>query len=507
MALACLIATHGVFADEWKEKCYPRYRAAGAEPGTGFTCQLRAAQADGGLDGYLCPGDTALIDQYCAGDCEVDPLQPITDPDAQRFENGDNVREDRLSDSMKDKLKCLREKVAEKGGSLTVNSAWRPQAYQDHLRELADKHPALIRLAILEQVKECQPEPYYRAVHPDYVRHGLNRNVAKNSNHTTGEAFDASWSGVNIDELAGECGLHRPLPAPKADGGDPPHFTHKPGESEMGRFTAIPLLAAASIAQAAPKSLYTPEQLGLTIIADGIHVVKGDGTKVAKYTYTVSNISGELVRAVTVGRQFDAVGKADFLLDDTTFSMSTKMVDSPAGWSGQIEQIEETTQKVVGWSPVSETDPDFGIKIGDSVTFSLRTHRAFPELLKTRMLIPFKGFKYYETPVVQLKPLDTVAPTLTTKLKTAPAKDRPGYLKVMANQAGADAHDPNPEILLDKIESNQVLDVKDVDAKVGTETNTFFVKQAPGRTYTVTYKALDASGNFALTTNVISASQ
>jgi hypothetical protein len=507
MAFACLLAAQGALAESAQEKCFPRYREAGAVPGTGFDCEFYASQADGGMGGFMCPGSPELIAEFCGGACEVEPLQPITDPDAKRFEAGDTIREDGLSDSMKDKLKCLRDKVAEKGGTLTVNSAWRPQAYQDHLRELSDKHPALIKLAILEQVAECLPAPYYGAVHPDYVKHGLNRNVAKVSNHTSGDAFDASWSGVNnIDKLAGDCGLHRPLPAPKADGGDPIHFTHKPGENEMGRFTALPLLAAASIAQAAPESLYTPEQLGLTIVADGVHVVKTDGTKIAKYTYTVSNVSGEVVRAITIGRQFDTVGKADFLLNDTAFTMNTKMVDSPAGWLGQIEQVEETTQKAVGWSPVSATDGNFGIRVGDSVTFSVRTHKAFPDLLKTSMLIPFKGFKYYETPVVQLKPLDTIAPSLSTVLKTAPAKDRPGFLKVTATQNGSDAHDPHPEILLDKIESNQQLGEKDVDAKLGTEANTFFVKQAPGRTYTVTYKALDASGNSALASNTIPAS-
>lgn len=276
----------------------------------------------------------------------------------------------------------------------------------------------------------------------------------------------------------------------------------------MGRFTALSALAAAaSVAQATPAQLYTPEQLGLTIVADGVHILKNDGTKEAKYTYTVTNVNGQLIRAITVGRQFDAVGTADFLLNDTAFSMNTKMVDSPAGWLGQIERVEETTQKVVGWTPANETDGSFGIAAGQSVTFSLRTHRAFPDLLNTRMLIPFKGFKYYETPVVQLKPLDTVAPTLSTVLKTAPAKDRPGYLKVTATQNGSDTHDAHPEILLDRIDSNQQLDAKDVDAKIGTEANVFFVKQAPGRTYTVTYKALDASGNSALTTNTVTASQ
>jgi hypothetical protein len=508
MAIACMLFAQDALAQTAEEKCFPRYRKAGAVPGTGMECEFYASLADGGADGFICPGSPELIAEFCGGACEVAPLQPITDPDAQRFENGDTVREDGLSDSMKDKLKCLRDKVAAKGGSLIVNSAWRPQAYQDHLKELSDKHPALIRLAILEQVAECLPAPYYQAVHPEYLRHGLNRNVAKVSNHTSGDAFDASWSGVaNIDKPAGECGSYRPLPAPKADGGDPIHFTHKPGENEMGRFAAIPILAAASIAQAAPQSLYTAEQLGLNIVADGVHMIKADGTKVARYTYTVSNTNGEVVRAVTVGRQFDSVGNADFLLNDATFAMNTKMVNSPAGWSGRIEQIEETTQKAVGWSPANETDADFGIKPGDAVTFSLDTHRSFPDLLKTRMLIPFKGFKYYETPAVQLTPLDVVAPTLSTSLKTTPAKNRPGFLKVTAIQNGSDTHDPYPEILLDKIESNQALGEKDVDAEIGTEANTFYVKQSPGRTYKITYKALDASGNFALTINTITASE
>jgi hypothetical protein len=137
------------------------------------------------------------------------------------MENGDKIREDKLSESTSGKLKCLRDKVAEKGGTLTVTSAWRSQSYQDHLVELVTKHPKLIRLAWLENVEECRPAPYYGAVHPEHVKHQLGHQAAVISKHTDGEAFDANSSGVKLDKLAGECGLYRPLPKPFNQGAIP----------------------------------------------------------------------------------------------------------------------------------------------------------------------------------------------------------------------------------------------------------------------------------------------
>jgi hypothetical protein len=484
--------------------CFPVYRRGKARPGAP-DCEAKAATAPVDLGNYTCTADTELIKRYCKGECEVAPLQPVTDPDAVPFENGlTPVREDKLTPEMAANLRCLREKVAAKGGALSVTSAWRPQSYQDHLRELVVKHPKLIELAILQGVEECVPAPYYGAVHPDHVRHGLNRNAARTSPHTTGNAFDANWSnGIDIDALAGECGLFRPMPQPKSDGGDPIHFEPKPKQN-MKTLTAASLALTTSITHAA--AIYTPEKLGLKIVADGVHERLDDGTKVARYTFTIENVSAPLVRGFTIGR--DSISDTSQpLLNDKAFAINSDWIESPVGWAGEVGQLEGTTKKMVEWLPANHLDFEIGLQPGQALSFSLRTHQAFSDLLKTRMLLGLKTFKYLEPPVVELKPLDQVAPTIATNLYLEPTPDRPGWLKVTASHGVYDNHDPYPEIILAEIDANQAISEKDVDAAVGTEANVFYVKQVNGRTYTVRYKALDASGNAGVSKNTFEASK
>lgn len=504
LACCALLSALPTLADDGAEMCFPVYRRGKARPGAP-DCEAKAATAPVDLGNYTCTADTELIKRYCKGECEVAPLQPVTDPDAVPFENGlAPVREDKLTPEMAANLRCLREKVAAKGGALSVTSAWRPQSYQDHLRELVVKHPKLIELAILQGVEECVPAPYYGAVHPDHVRHGPNRNAARTSPHTTGNAFDANWSnGIDIDALAGECGLFRPMPQPKSDGGDPIHFEPKPKQN-MKTLTAASLALTTSITHAA--AIYTPEKLGLKIVADGVHERLDDGTKVARYTFTIENVSAPLVRGFTIGR--DSISDTSQpLLNDKAFAINSDWIESPVGWAGEVGQLEGTTKKMVEWLPANHLDFEIGLQPGQALSFSLRTHQAFSDLLKTRMLLGLKTFKYLEPPVVELKPLDQVAPTIATNLYLEPAPDRPGWLKVTASHGVYDNHDPYPEIILAEIDANQAISEKDVDAAVGTEANVFYVKQVNGRTYTVRYKALDASGNAGVSKNTFEASK
>jgi hypothetical protein len=157
----------------------------------------------------------------CPVPCPVEPLKPITDPDALRFENGDNVRTDRLSANIQRNLQCLRNAIAleRPAGSITVTSAWRPQAYQDHLREIVDKI-SQINTEGNKKIPAC--DPIRSDLLLEKARHGLGTIVGRTSNHTAGNAFDASWSGIRaarLDALATQCGLTRPFPTD-----DPVHF-------------------------------------------------------------------------------------------------------------------------------------------------------------------------------------------------------------------------------------------------------------------------------------------
>ena len=100
----------------------------------------------------------------------------------------------------------------------SLSSAYRSQAYQDHLREVWDSY----------QVVKDWPDDRCAAVQAnvedEWKLHNLAYRPAQSSRHSTGRAFDANWGtlneGVTIDELAAGCGLSRPVP------GDPTHFEH-----------------------------------------------------------------------------------------------------------------------------------------------------------------------------------------------------------------------------------------------------------------------------------------
>jgi hypothetical protein len=162
----------------------------------------------------------APINGDCPVPCPVEPLRPITDPDALRFENGDTVREDRLSSATQAKIQCLRSALSRErpAGSITITSAWRPQPYQDHLKDIVDK---LAQLNTHPSKSNPNCAPIKATLMAEKARHGLGTLVGRTSNHTSGNAFDANWSVTNakIDTLAAPCGLTRPFPAI-----DPVHF-------------------------------------------------------------------------------------------------------------------------------------------------------------------------------------------------------------------------------------------------------------------------------------------
>jgi D-alanyl-D-alanine dipeptidase len=116
-------------------------------------------------------------------------------------------------------LSCLQTSVQENGGSLFVTSAYRPDTYQAHLREVWDRHQQI------DQIVGAACASVRTSIQDEWNRHGLTYQPAIISNHSSGTAFDASWSfsaplpqGVTIDTLAQACGLSRCVP------GDTVHF-------------------------------------------------------------------------------------------------------------------------------------------------------------------------------------------------------------------------------------------------------------------------------------------
>jgi len=121
-----------------------------------------------------------------------------------------------MTQGTRNALTCLQNAVGAAGGSLSVTSAYRPQSYQDHIRDVWDKWQAI------KDRNDAACAQTKAQVQTEWNRHGLTFQPAAVSNHTSGRAFDANWSPgtLNIDQLANGCSLSRSVP------GDDVHFEY-----------------------------------------------------------------------------------------------------------------------------------------------------------------------------------------------------------------------------------------------------------------------------------------
>ncbi len=152
------------------------------------------------------------VDRCQNGQCQHTPVPPIAphDPDPYPLDT------DNLNQATSDGLDCLRRAVTGAGGTFTVTSGYRPPSYQDHFREIAMKRD------LLRGWSEAECADSIASVNREVARHGNIMIPARNSQHTVGNAFDAAFTlpaGQDIDQLAEDCGLTRPVPVR-----DPVHF-------------------------------------------------------------------------------------------------------------------------------------------------------------------------------------------------------------------------------------------------------------------------------------------
>lgn len=156
--------------------------------------------------------------------CQIPPLQPITDPTALLFENGQTIDTDDLTSNMKTALDCFKNSVTNSGGNFILSSAYRPPAYQVHLQEVWDKWQKLKdRLE-----PECQDTK--SEVEKEFLKHHLVstiRPAGPNGHHCKGIAIDVGIRNANLPlntviGLAAGCNLFRPFPQK-----DPVHFEYR----------------------------------------------------------------------------------------------------------------------------------------------------------------------------------------------------------------------------------------------------------------------------------------
>lgn len=161
--------------------------------------------------------DAQQAAQACAP-CNVGPISPMTDPEALAMEGGQSVNMDGLTPEMLVSVECFIEQLSGGGGSISITSAYRPPAYQAHLREVWEKREALKD----NTEQACAQRKQQVLAH--FAQHGLlpSQKPALTSKHTQGLAIDANVvvpAGVNRDQLALGCSLFRPVKVK-----DPVHY-------------------------------------------------------------------------------------------------------------------------------------------------------------------------------------------------------------------------------------------------------------------------------------------
>jgi len=152
--------------------------------------------------------------------CKVAPLPAIQDLDAQEFENATGLNgaidTTGLKPPMARALDRFRQLVTSLGGTFDLKSAYRPEAYQEHLQQVWFKWMEMRN----NHDSGCQM--LRAAVEEEFTRHHLieTQKPVTSSDHTRGLAFDAvvvlpknvhmKRRRVTLDKLSLLAGLKRP---------------------------------------------------------------------------------------------------------------------------------------------------------------------------------------------------------------------------------------------------------------------------------------------------------
>jgi hypothetical protein len=176
------------------------------------------------------PPVLGLVQEFSS--CEVQPLSEIQDEQALSFENSAGtfavVDVDGLTAQAQVALAQFQRLVSSAGGTVSITSAYRPAAYQEHLQSVWDKWMVELRDNTDARCQELRAE-----VGGEFRKHALleSQRPATTSDHTRGLSFDANVhlpviklkkgkrKIAGVDFLALQAGLRRPHIAQ-----DPVHF-------------------------------------------------------------------------------------------------------------------------------------------------------------------------------------------------------------------------------------------------------------------------------------------
>lgn len=269
----------------------------------------------------------------------------------------------------------------------------------------------------------------------------------------------------------------------------------------LGACLIVPILFVGQPAKAADEPI--------RILAHATHL---DGSLVYHYEIINSANSGIDVTLIHIGERSistdypttyfyepapqtpDDIG--GFLLGIIPYTLVENLT-APAGW--YVDTLGDTGEWELDDPLAIAAGPKPVLAPGQSGTVSVRLSRPVDSMIDTYFASRADGFRYYGGRVERR---DLMPPTLTVKMSPSSVTKGAGTsLKVQAILTVTDDYDPQPAIKLQSITASVPVNQSEIkDAKFGTDDRLFIlpVKKDPtGKpvVYTVTYSALDGTGN------------
>jgi len=244
------------------------------------------------------------------------------------------------------------------------------------------------------------------------------------------------------------------------------------------------------------------------------------------YKYQVKNLGASPIDDFFIGFH-PPVGSVDgaaelnegpYYPESTSLWLSQSVSQSPAGWGVYLSFPEESATFSLRWVeaghyrdmwpkarganiPIAQNPPNLMPPGAIWDQFSVTLPKPDYAYVQGHAYL-FYGHNEITVPMVKG---DTIPPILTVRLspnKLWPPNDK--LVPITATIAVKDNYDPQPEVILESITSNEALESGDIQgAQYGTDDRQFLLKAEregtikAGRIYTVTYSATDASGNKA----------
>jgi hypothetical protein len=311
-------------------------------------------------------GDQTMADlrRFEIAACPVTPLQPLPsdDPVAQQFEDGNVVDETNLTPEMQTALANFKNAIVAAGGHVVedtsgrtglVKSAYRPPAYQLHLKEVFDKWQ------LLKNISQPECAAIRTQVQNEFNRHGLGASSISPAGpagfHPRGLAVDLNINSTGLQaqtvlDLANQNGLYRPA---RTVANDPVHFELRPPPNIMSPF--LPVAEDIEVEKLQRNAGSWHEDASSNALVTLPVAVKVSQESVGGkeiYYYRVTNNSPQSIVGINIGYDYyHGVSelKGVPLGWDFYRGIPSSSASSPAGWRVKVITTEESEYSKLEW--------------------------------------------------------------------------------------------------------------------------------------------------------------